>query len=141
MENSRLVQADEVFTGDTDGPLSIAQDVTVVIEGTHRGTVGVLGSGALVVRGELLGTLTLESLATATIEGDVVGAVETRVAGTLVIEADGRVAGPITNYGSCTNRGLRSGRVEGREPDDQPGSSVLEPVNGSGSFPPLPSRG
>ena len=51
------------------------------------------------------------------------------MSGTLVVEAGGRLAGPVSNYGSFTNHGLRTGPVEGREPDDQDGSEVLEPVH------------
>lgn len=139
MDTSRVIESNAEFSGETEGPITIAPDATVVIRGQHRGSIGVSGGGTLFVQGEVHGALTLESLATATISGDLVGSVDVRVAGTLVIEAEGRVAGTITNYGSCTNRGLRSGRVDGRVPDDQPGSVVLEPSNG-GAYPPLPTR-
>lgn len=138
-EPERTIATDTELNGETSGALSVADGATLTVAGIHRGSVSVQGGGNLVVGGELHGALTLESLASATVLGDVVGPVEVRVAGTLVIEESGRIAGPLTSFGSTTNRGLRSGRAEGRVPDDQPGSTVAEP-GASGVFPPLPPR-
>ena len=117
------------LTGETSGNIRVADAGSLVIAGTHDGTVELEGGGTVAVTGTLKGTLEVGSLANAVVTGDVVGGVVVRVAGTVVVEAGGRVAGPIVNHGSYTNRGLRSGPVEGREPDDQPGSVNAEPLH------------
>lgn len=122
------------LAGESDGAITVGAESSLRVSGVHTGRVDVSGTGELHVSGELRGALTVDSLATATITGDVVGAIEVRVAGTVVVEATGRVAGPVTNYGSFTNRGLRSGPVEGRIPDDQPGSIDVPPVREGGPY-------
>jgi cytoskeletal protein CcmA (bactofilin family) len=126
------------FAGETSGAFSVAEGVDLTITGSHAGSVEV--AGELTVEGTLTGALTVASLGRVVVRGDVEGPVDVRVAGTLVIESGGRIAGPIVNHGSVTNRGWRSGRVEGRTPDDQDGSTVEEPLNGSDRFPKLPPR-
>lgn len=120
---SNIVTTDSTWTGATESAVTVATGAILAITGTHEGP------------------LTIESLGTAIVSGDVVGPVEVRVAGTLVIEAGGRVSGPITNFGSVTNRGLRAGRVDGREPDDQDGSeTVAIPTAGDAATYRLPAR-
>ena len=114
---------------DTTGPVTVLDGGTLIVGGTHVGAVVLEGGGTLLVRGTLRGPVDVGSLATATVTGDLVGSADIRVAGTLVVEAGGRLAGAITNYGSFTNHGMRSGPVEGRAPDDQDGSEVLEPLH------------
>ncbi len=121
------VSSTETLSGTTSGPVTVLDGGSLTLSGTHDGTVTLRGGATLVVSGVLNGGLDVESLATATVSGDVLGGVIVRVAGTLVIEAAGRVAGPITNHGSFTNRGTRNGPVEGRGPDDQEGSVIVEP--------------
>ena len=115
--------------GATTGNVTVVDGGSLVISGTHDGAVELEGGATLDIAGVLKGTLAVGSLATARITGDVVGQVVVRVAGTLVVEASGRVAGPVTNHGSFTNRGLRSGPVEGREPLDESGAVKAEPVH------------
>ena len=123
------VNDDSTLTGETTGALTVVDGGTLVIEGTHDGAIVIEGGGRLTVRGVLRGSLDVGTLATATVTGDVLGRVTVRVAGTLVVEAEGRLAGPIMNYGSITNRGVRSGPVEGREPDDRAGATNAEPMH------------
>ncbi|CAN5206008.1 hypothetical protein BH09ACT5_BH09ACT5_09380 [soil metagenome] len=115
--------------GTTTGNVTVVDGGSLVIAGTHDGTVELEGGATLSVPGVLKGTLAVGSLANATVTGDVVGQVMVRVAGTLVNEVGGRIAGPVTNHGSFTNRGLRSGPVEGREPLDESGAVKAEPVH------------
>lgn len=117
------------LSGTTSGNLTVADGGSLVIAGTHDGTVELEGGATVAVTGVLKGTLEVGSLSNASVSGDVVGAVVVRVAGTLVVEASGRVAGPVTNHGSFTNHGLRSGPVEGREPDDRAGAINAEPLH------------
>lgn len=117
------------LTGETSGPVTIADGGALTIEGTHTGPVVLEGGASLLVTGVLNGSLDVASLASADVLGDVVGQVTVRVAGTLVVEAEGRVAGPVANHGSFTNRGLRNGPVEGRVPDDQHGGVSADPVH------------
>ena len=128
------VNDDRTLTGETTGALTVVDGGTLVIEGTHDGAIVLEGGATLDVRGVLRGSLDVGTLATATVTGDVVGRVTVRVAGTLVVEADGRLAGPVMNYGSFTNRGVRSGPVEGREPDDQAGAVDVEPLHPGGVY-------
>lgn len=122
-----IVSSAQTLSGETSGNFTISDGGTLTISGTHDGTVELEGGGTALLTGTLDGTLEVGSLANAHVTGDVVGAVIVRVAGTVVVATSGRVAGPITNHGSFTNHGMRSGPVEGREPDDQPGSEVAEP--------------
>ena len=117
------------FTGATSGPVTVLDGATLIVEGAHEGPVVLEGGATLGVSGVLTGPLEIASLATATVTGDVVGHVVIRVAGTLVVESTGRIAGPVTNHGSFTNHGLRSGPVEGRAPDDQGDAVSVEPVH------------
>ena len=117
------------LTGETSGSVTVADGGTLIIGGTHNGAVVVDGGGTLQVTGALHGPVEVGSLATATVSGDLVGKVDVRVAGTLVVEAEGRLAGPVTNYGSFTNHGVRSGPLEGRSPDDRQGSVEVEPMH------------
>lgn len=130
-----------ILTGETSGTVTVLDGGILAIDGRHDGTVILEGGGTLFVRGTLQGPLEVGSLSTATISGDLNGKIDIRIAGTLVVEADGRVAGPVTNYGSYTNRGYRSGLVEGREPDDQEGSVNAEPVHPGVYNLVLPPRG
>ena len=122
------------LTGATSGAVTVLDGGLLVVDGSHEGSVVLEGGGALLVRGTLRGSLEVGSLATATIEGDLVGRVRVLVAGTLVVEAGGRLAGPVANYGSFTNRGSRTGPVEGRSPDDQEGAVEVEPVHPGGVY-------
>ncbi|CAN5381958.1 hypothetical protein BH11ACT5_BH11ACT5_26490 [soil metagenome] len=117
------------LAGTTSGSVTVVDGGTLVVGGTHDGAVVLEGGAALLVQGVLRGPLDVGSLASATVKGDLVGSVDIRVAGTLVVEAGGRLAGSVTNYGSFTNHGLRSGLVEGREPDDSDSSDVVEPLH------------
>ncbi|HWR86440.1 MAG TPA: hypothetical protein VN200_10635 [Rhodoglobus sp.] len=126
------------FSGDTSGPVNVAEGIELTITGHHAGSVEV--AGELTVEGRLTGALTVASLGRVIVRGDVEGPVDVRVAGTLIIEADGRVAGVLVNHGSVTNLGWRSGRVEGRVPDDREGSTVAEPLHGTTRYPELPPR-
>ena len=117
------------LAGETSGALTVADGGVLVIDGSHEGPVVLEGGGALWVRGALRGSLEIGSLATATVEGDLTGRISVRVAGTLVVEAGGRIAGPVANFGSFTNRGTRTGPVEGRSPDDQDGAIEVEPAH------------
>ncbi|MBN9239498.1 MAG: hypothetical protein BGO97_07385 [Micrococcales bacterium 70-64] len=130
-----------ILTGETSGTVTVLDGGTLVIDGSHDGTVVLEGGGALFVRGVLNGALEVGSLSTATISGDVSGKIDIRIAGTIVVEGEGRVAGPVANYGSFTNRGLRSGPVVGREPDDQDGAVNAEPVHPGIYNYTLPPRG
>lgn len=118
------------------GSLVIGADDEAVISETHNGAVEVYGS--LVVSGTLTGSLTVESLGRVTVAGSVDGPIEVRVAGTVTILPTGRVAGTIVNHGSVINQGWRSGRVEGRPPEDTDGSTVAEPLPGIERYPSLP---
>lgn len=118
-----------ILTGETSGTVTVLDGGTLVLDSDHDGAVILEGGATLLVRGALRGPLDVGSLSTATIAGDVIGEVHIRIAGTLVVEADGRLAGPVSNYGSFTNRGLRTGPVGNRLPDDQEGSSEVEPVH------------
>ena len=118
-----------------DGLVSVRDGVSLTIDDEHTGSVTVEGGSELVVAGVLRGSLTIDSLATATVTGDVVGDIEVRVAGNLVVAPEGRVFGTVTNHGSFTNRGLRTGRVEGRVPDDTDGGSQLDSTwDGRGNY-------
>ena len=108
----------ETFQGLSEGNVSVGDGATLVIAGEHVGAINVEGGGTLVVSGSLTGPLTIESLATATVGGLVKGAVDIKIAGTLIVEQSGRVDGDASNFGSYVNRGTRTGRVEGRNPDD-----------------------
>lgn len=124
----------------SDGSITITDDSTVVIDGVHEGPIELETGGTLEVRGEVRGAVTIGSLATVLVFGDLIGSVDIRVAGTLIVEEGGRIAGPVTNFGSFTNRGLRAGRVEGRMPDDQPGSETVEETHVGGAAYHLPQR-
>lgn len=138
--HARIVDEDATFRDHTAGRVTVRDGVTLTIDGDHTGSVLVDGGGSLVVAGSLDGSLTIESLATATVTGDLVGDVDIRVAGTLLVERGGRVFGTVTNHGSFTNRGLRGGRVEGRDPDDQDDGGELDSTwDGSGRYR-LPER-
>lgn len=117
------------LAGETSGPVTVTDGGSLIVGGVHRGAVVVEGGGALLVRGALHGPVEVGSLATATVSGDLVGKVDVRVAGTLVVEAGGRLSGPVANYGSFTNHGLRTGPVEGRAPDDREAAVEVEPVH------------
>lgn len=105
---TQTITTDTTWSGHTQFAVTVATGATLAISGTHEGSV------------------TIDSLGTVIVTGDIVGPIEIRVAGTLVIEEGGRVAGSISNFGSVTNRGLRAGRVDGREPDDQDGSETVD---------------
>lgn len=119
-----IIDSDTTLAGSTDGEVTVRPGVTLSIDGTHDGSIELEGDAELVVLGALNGRLEIGSLGTARVAGAVVGPVEIRVAGTLVIEPGGTVTGQVTNYGSFTNLGTRVGYVEGRAPDDRPGSSA-----------------
>jgi hypothetical protein len=108
------------------GVFIVRDGVTLTIDDVCSGAVCVQGGGELLVQGTLRGPLTIESLGAVTVTGDIVGAVEVRVAGTLGIEPTGRVFGTVMNHGSFVNRGLRAGRVGGRDPDDRDGGTALD---------------
>ena len=127
-------------TNDAQGQTTITADETWT--GAIEAAVTVASGATLAISGSLEGHLTIDSLGTVLVSGDVVGPIDVRVAGTLVIEAGGRVSGAIRNFGSVTNFGLRAGRVEGREPDDQPGSETVPVANaGETASYRLPQRG
>jgi hypothetical protein len=113
----------------THGALTITDDATVTLAGHHDGSITLEGA-SLTIDGSLDGTLVVGSLSTATLAGEFSGTLEIKVAGTFVIEEGGRFTGTVSNYGSFTNRGYRSGVVEGRTPDDQPGARVVDPPTG-----------
>lgn len=118
------VTSDEQYESDTTGGVSVHSGATLTIAGRHDGAVEILDGGTVVVTGALHGPLSINSLGTASVSGQVVGAVDILVAGTLVVEKGGSVWGAVTNRGSFTNFGQRSGHVEGRTPDDRPGAEV-----------------
>jgi hypothetical protein len=125
-----------------DGVFFVRDGMTVTIDDECSGAVCVEGGGKLLVQGTLRGPLTIESLGTVTVTGDIVGDVEIRVAGSLAVEPSGRMFGTVMNHGSFVNRGLRAGRVGGREPDDRDGGSVLDSTwDGTGAYrlPPRPA--
>ena len=115
--------------GSTSGSVTVVDGGTLLVAGSHDGPVVLEGGATLAVSGVLTGPLEIASLANATVTGDVVGQVVIRVAGTLVVEATGRIAGPVTNHGSFTNHGYRTGPVDGRAPDDQGDAVSVEPVH------------
>jgi len=123
---------------DLPGSLVIGTDEVAAITAHHDGPVETYGS--LTVEGTLTGPLTVESLGRVIVSGDVEGPIDVRVAGSVVILPSGRVAGTIVNHGSVVNHGWRSGRVEGRPPEDSEGSIVAEPLPGIDRYPTLPSR-
>lgn len=116
-----VVATEETLDGATRGPVTVRPDALLTVSGTHEGPIELESGAQLRVVGVLRGSLAIGSLAIATVYGDLEGSVEIRVAGTLVVESDGRVAGPVSNFGSFTNRGFRAGRVDGRAPDDSAG--------------------
>lgn len=124
-----FVSDKSTISGSTSGALTVRDGGALHISGDHHGLVTVDGGATLEVSGTITGSLCVESLATATITGDIVGPVVVRVAATVVVGPEGRVAGALTNHGSFTNWGMRSGPVEGREPDDQPGAVNAEPLH------------
>lgn len=123
---------------DLPGALVIGADEVGAISALHEGPVETYGS--LTIEGTLRGPLTVESLGRVIISGDVEGPVDVRVAGSVIILPSGRIAGTIVNHGSVVNQGWRSGRVDGRLPEDKDGSVVAAPLGGVDRFPPLPSR-
>jgi hypothetical protein len=125
----RTVTTFITLEGNTSGQVAVADGGTLVVSGTHEGPVVLEGGASLLVTGALHGTVEIASLASATVSGDLVGQVDVRIAGTLLVEADGRLAGPVTNYGSFTNRGIRSGPVEGRPPLDENGALEVAPLH------------
>ena len=127
-----------IVTGmdDLPGSLVIGADEAVQLTESHDGAVEVYGS--LTILGTLTGPLTVESLGRVKVAGAVEGPVEVRVAGTVTILPSGRVAGTIVNHGSVINKGWRAGRVEGRAPDDEVGSTVAEALPGIERYPSLP---
>ena len=129
------ITTDQVIADATSGAVTVLDSATLILDGRHDGSIEVMGGGNLVVRGELRGPLTVNSLAHVNIHGDVVGPVDVLVAATVVIEKEGRLSGPITNYGSITNFGLRAGHVEGREPDDKDGSVNADAGRGGSTTP------
>lgn len=118
------VSSDTTLVGPTAGQLTVRPAISLTIEGRHEGSIELEGDSELVVLGELVGRLEIGSLATARIAGSVVGDVDVRIAGSLIVESGGRLDGAVANFGSFTNSGSRSGRVEGRTPDDRPGSTA-----------------
>lgn len=118
------VNSDSDLSGETRGSIVIEGQSTVTLSGTHVGSVEIQGGSALVVRGSVEGPVDVASLATLDIVGSINGALTVKVAGTVVIAPEGSLKGAITNYGSITNNGVRSGTVTGRVPDDQAGSTV-----------------
>jgi hypothetical protein len=135
------VTGQKILSGATFGTITVLDGGTLVVDGAHDGAVILESGGTLLVRGSLHGPLEVGSLSTATIAGDLMGKIDIRIAGTLVVETAGRLAGPVVNYGSFTNRGVRNGPVEGRRPDDQHGSSEVEPVHPGVYNYTLPPRG
>lgn len=128
----RVIATDTVLSGDTKGTLSVRESSVLTIEGDHEGGIAVETGSTLIVVGTATGSVTVDSLATVIVRGDLVGAVDIRVAGTLLVDETGRLAGPVANRGSFRNRGMRVGPVEGREPDDQPGSTQTpDPIAGA----------
>jgi hypothetical protein len=123
--DSREILSDEWLTGTTDGKLTVRSAATLRLEGDHSGPISLEGGGNLHVLGTLTGALDVGSLSTATISGNVTGPVEVRVAGTLIVESGGSLTGAVTNFGSFTNSGTRSGSVQGRQPDDREGSTTV----------------
>lgn len=119
----RAVYAGRMDIPDARTETTVTEDATWA--GASEASVTVASGATLAISGSLDGHLTIESLGTVLVSGDVVGPVDVRVAGTLIIETGGRVSGTIRNFGSITNYGLRAGWIEGRDPDDQPGSEVL----------------
>lgn len=121
---------------DLPGSLVIAADEETEISESYNGAIEVYGT--LTIHGTVTGPLTVESLGRVTIAGAVDGSIEIRVAATVTILASGRVAGTIVNHGSVINHGWRSGRVEGRQPEDTEGSIVADPLPGIERYPSLP---
>jgi hypothetical protein len=120
-----IITTDESFADETKGPMRVRPGVTLRLEGTHAGPLALESGAELRVTGVLRGALDIGSTATATVSGEVIGPIEIRIAGTLVVENGGRVIGPVSNFGSFTNHGVRSGPILGRHPDDRPGSTQL----------------
>lgn len=125
---------------ETEASINVADGVVLVIDGTHEGSIEVEPGGRLEIQGAVRGLVAIGSLGTVVVHGDLVGRVDIRVAGTLIVEPSGRLSGDVTNFGSFTNRGLRAGRVEGRAPDDQPDSVLIEPAHAGGARYQLPQR-
>ena len=125
-------------TEDLAATLIIGADDVGAITTDHGGPVEVYGS--LAIEGTLNGPLTVESLGRVVVSGDIEGPIEVRVAGTVIILPTGRVAGTIVNHGSVVNQGWRSGRVDGRAPEDADGSVVAAQLPGIERYPSLPSR-
>lgn len=126
--------------GPSEGYITVSDGGSLVVNGVHEGTIELETGGHVVVNGVVRGSVTIGSLGTVIVHGDIVGTVDIRVAGTLVVEADGRVSAAVNNFGSFTNRGLRAGRVEGRNPDDQEDSTHIEAAHVGGASYQLPQR-
>jgi len=127
--STTAISASVVLSDSTRGALTVSDDAMVTLAGRHDGSITLEGA-SLRIEGSLDGTLVIGSLSTATLVGEFTGNLEVKVAGTFVIEESGRFTGTVSNYGSFTNRGYRSGVVEGRTPDDQPGARVVDPPTG-----------
>ncbi len=123
-----VVTVDTEWTSMSEGAVLVTDGATLTIVGSHEGPIEIAGSSSrLLVMGSVTGPVTVESLASVIVSGVLTGPVMIRVAGTVTVEAGGRLAGEISNYGSMVNRGHRAGAVEGRTPDDKPGSTALAP--------------
>ena len=122
MSDSLVIDSDRTLDGATNGAVSVLDGAVLTIAGEHRGAVDI------------------QSLATVIVTGDLLGPVDVRVAGTLIVEPSGRVVGTVTNFGSFVNRGLRAGRVEERDPDDQEGAVVVPPTFSGSERYDLPAR-
>jgi len=130
--DSIVIASDTVYEGATHGVVTIVDGGLLTVRGTHDGSIDVSVGGQLRVEGAVHGAVSIESLGAALVSGDISGPVDIKVAGTLLVERSGRISGDVTNFGSYTNRGLRVGVVDGREPNDEPGAVTAKSDHGAG---------
>ena len=117
-----FVEEDYTLTGVHRGTVHV-ESGRFILAGELRGTLNIKPKVIAEIRGTQKGTVTVGHAATVIVAGAIHGSTVVDDGATLIIEADGKLAGSLTNFGKVIVRGVFGG--------SQTGSGVLS-VEGQG---------
>ncbi len=129
----RVVVEDEVLDGTYQGSIRVGGGATLVVRGTHQGSLAIEAGGELNLarEGRHQGSLTVADGASATIRGRQQGSVH--IAGEVIVEPGGRQAGSVYNTGRFYIAGEQGGTLEGPgEVEVAPTATIMKPVRRNG---------
>jgi len=127
-----IVRDDHVLSGTHSGTVHVEAG-QFTLTGVLVGTLDLQGGVRAQIGGRQLGTVNIASGAEAVVRGQVRGTVNVETGGSVRIEADGLLAGSLTNNGLVVIRGTYGGTYSGSgHIQVEPDARIVRPVMRNG---------